>query len=316
MTSLAHKLEGIDLQRYFPWIALTIGVIAGTFAGPFIKLSQQGGLPSALVASGRMTLAAIILSPVVWRYYHDELQHLTRKDLVLAMFAGTLLQLHFQLFIFALESTSILIVTVLLNTGPLWVALIERIFLKERVNHYVWFGLIITISGGLFIALSAGFAGGDNDSTLMMGAILTALAAIAGAANLTVGRSVRRKVSLFPYVWIVFGFGGILGLVYGVFTGVPVFGHPSEGYFWLLMLTIIPQLLGHSGFNFALRYITATMTSLFGQLMTITAAVVAYIMFAEVPTMSDIIGSGIITVGVLIAIIYRSKGKSGRQVKS
>jgi len=309
MTAIAQKQEKrkSNSPALNPWIILVIGIAAATFAAPFIKLSQQGGIPSPVVASGRMLLAAIAITPLVWRYYRHEMAQINRKDILYAMLAGLCLQAHFQLFIVALETTSILVVTVLLNTGPLWVAMIERAFLKEHINKYVWIGLIVTIFGGMYIALNATNTVGASDVNPLFGATLSALAAVAGAATLTLGRNLRQKVSLFPYVWIVFGFGGLMGLVYAIITGTPILGHSAGGYFWLLMLTLIPQLIGHSCFNFALGYITATMTSLSGQMITVTATIAAFIMFAEVPTMTDIIGSAIIATGVVIAIIYRRK---------
>lgn len=307
MTASTGKPDKSNLQHMYPWIALFIGIGAGTFAAPFIKLSQQAGIPSPVIAFARMGLAAIILTPLVFRYYRTELSQLTRRDILMAMLGGLLLQIHFLLLIFALESSSILIVIVIINTGPLWVALLERFFLKEQINRYVWLGMFISILGSVYIALSASTVALQGQVSPLFGATLSLFAAMAGSAYITVGRSVRAKVSLFPYIWIVFGFGGIIGLVYALMTGVPISGHSSGGYFWLLMLTLIPQLIGHSGFNYALGYLRATIISLSAQLLTITASLVAFLLFSEVPTITDIIGSVVIALGVLIAIIYRNR---------
>ena len=172
--------------------------------------------------------------------------------------------------------------------------------------------MLITIIGSVYIAISANSSSGLNDANSMIGAILSTFAAMAGAAYITIGRSVRRKVSLFPYVWILFGIGGILGLLFTLATRTPILGHSATGYFWLIMLTLIPQLIGHSGYNFALRYFTATLTSLSSQLITITATIVAFFIFAEVPTVSDIIGSTVIGIGVIIAILNRNRTQPAR----
>ncbi|MEM9951046.1 MAG: DMT family transporter [Chloroflexota bacterium] len=315
MTSIAETKTKHNAPAINPWLILMVGIAAGTFAAPFIKLAQDGGLPSPVVASGRMLLAAIIITPYVWFAHRDELMRLDRRDLIFAMLAGVFLQTHFQLFILALETTSVLVVVVLLNTGPLWVAIIARILLKEQINRYVWIGLMVTIFGGMYIAFST-VSGADAEiANPLFGATLSIFGAIAGAATLVTSRSVRQKVSLFPYVWVVFGFGGLVGLVYTILTSTPITGHPADGYFWLLMLTLVPQLIGHSSFNFVLGYISATMTSLSSQMITITASIAAFFMFAEVPTIGDMIGSGIIILGVLIAIVYRNHGKSTGKVK-
>lgn len=316
MTSTAQASPDRVTPRFNPWLALAIGITVGTFAAPIIKLAQQGGLPSPVIASTRMFIAALVLTPFVLKQYRPELLALTRRDIMMSMFAGLMLQLHFQMMIFALEMTTTLIVLVVTNTSPLWVALLERMFLKERLNQTVWMGMFITIFGSIFIAVNS--IGGDSGASVnpLLGASSALLAAMAAAGNLTVGRSVRQKVSLFPYIWIVFGFGGILGLLFIGVAGIPLTGHPMQGYFWLFMLILIPQLIGHSAFNFALGYITATIISLSSQLLTITASFVAFLIFTEIPTLTDMIGSTIIGIGVLIAIMYRNQHKVKTDVLS
>jgi len=196
---------------------------------------------------------------------------------------------------------------VIVNTGPLWVALIERFFLKSHVSRGVWTGLLITIVGSVYIAIYAGNSSGDAVANPLMGAGLALLAAIAGAGYITLGRSVRQKISLFPYIWIVFGFGGLVGLVYVLATGTPILGYSGASYGWLLMLTFIAQLIGHSSFNYVLGYLTATITSISSQMLTLTGSVAAFFIFGEVPQQFEIVGSIIIICGVLVALLTRKR---------
>lgn len=290
-----------------PAFILAIALGAGTFAAIFIREAQNAGMPSPLIATGRMLLAGIILTPLVLTKYRPELKRLERRDLLMAMFAGFWLITHFLIMITALETTTIMIFTVILNTGPLWVGLLERTFLKAKLTRGVWLGLFITISGSVFIAMTASGSNESGSGNSLYGIILTLLAAIASAIYMTIGRSVRSKVSLVPYIWILFSIGGLIGLAFVIVTGTPIFGHSQESYFWLLLLVLIPQLIGHAGFNYALGYFPATIISLSGQVLTITAAVAAFFFFGEIPTSMQIFGSAIIAVGVVIAILARQR---------
>lgn len=290
-----------------PAFILAIALGAGTFAAIFIREAQNAGMPSPLIATGRMLLAGIILTPLVLTKYRPELKRLERRDLLMAMFAGFWLITHFLIMITALETTTIMIFTVILNTGPLWVGLLERTFLKAKLTRGVWLGLFITISGSVFIAMTASGSNESGSGNSLYGIILTLLAAIASAIYMTIGRSVRSKVSLVPYIWILFSIGGLIGLAFVIVTGTAIFGHSQESYFWLLLLVLIPQLIGHAGFNYALGYFPATIISLSGQVLTITAAVAAFFFFGEIPTSMQIIGSAIIAVGVVIAILARQR---------
>lgn len=309
MTSISQE-KNIRLN---PALVLAIGLAAGSFAAVFIRAAQNAGMPSHLIAAGRMLLAGIALTPVVLHKYRDELTRLDRRDLMMAMFAGFWLIAHFLIMITALETTSIMIFTVILNTGPLWVGLLERTFLKAKLTRGVWFGLFVTISGSIFIALTASGGNETAGGNSLYGIILTLFASIAGATYMTIGRSVRRKVSLLPYIWILFSIGGLIGLAFVFLTSTPITGHSAEGYFWLVMLVLIPQLIGHAGFNYALGYFPATIISLSGQILTVTAAVAAFFFFGEIPTFMQIVGSSIIALGVIVAILARNRSARQRQ---
>lgn len=294
---------------------LFIGILGATFAAPLIKMTQQAGMPSPLIAAGRLLLAATIYTPFILTRYRGELAKLSSRDLLMAIFAGMWIASHFLLLITALEFTSVLINQVIVNTGPIWAAILERVFLRGRLSRAVWIGMMISFVGGGVIAL-AGFNNTSQElANPMLGNSLALLGAMAGAAYLTIGRSVRMKVSLWPYVWIVFGAGGLFALLYVFATGTPITGHPPEAYFWLIMLTIAAQLVGHASFNFCVGYLPAAIVTLAGQVVTVTAGIVGYFLFDEVPTILELIGCAIILTGVLMAIQgRRQKRKSATQV--
>ena len=296
MTSIAQsKAKSIS-----PEWALIIAVSAATFAAPFIKLSIVAGVSAPMIAAARLLLAALILTPIVWTQHREELRNLSHRDVILGLSAGLWVAIHFILMITALEYTSVMLNQVLLNTGPIWTALAEMLVDKVRLSKTVWIGLLITFSGGVFIAMTSGDTSlGTNP---MLGNILAILGAMAGAIYMLYSRNVRGKISLVPYNWMAFSSGGFIAIAYALISGKSQVNHSNEAYLWLILLTIVPQLVGHTGFNYALRHIPATFVSLSAQVLTVTAAIAAFLIFKEVPTVTEIIGSIIIVIGVVIAI--------------
>jgi drug/metabolite transporter (DMT)-like permease len=298
-----------DSTAWNPIIVLIVALAAASFAAIFMKLAMQAGLPAPVVATGRLLLAALVMTPYVLHKHADELRNLSRRDILFAVIAGVLFIAHFLSITYALGNTSIMLLTVVLNTGPLWTALMEKTFLKERLNRIIWLGLLITIAGGVTIAVL------NNTSettapTSHWGIWLALFGSISGSAILTIGRSIRAKVSMPTYSWLVFGTGGIVGMLFIFATQTPVLGHPLEGYLWLVILTLIPQIVGHGGFNYVAAYFNATFISITGQSLTITAALAAFVMLHEVPGITEIIGSIIILSGVLLAIYGRNQLKN------
>jgi drug/metabolite transporter (DMT)-like permease len=297
-----------------------IALILGSFSAAFMRLAQDTGMPSLVIAAGRLALAFVILTPLILRNYWDQIQRLTRADWLIGIAAGVWLAIHFFTFISALEYTSIVVTQVIINTSPLWVGLLEMFFLKTTLPRIVWIGLIIALIGGGIIGAASLFEDDapdastpqtviettDHQSTRetdpIRGGVLALLGAFSTSIYMVIGRKARRKVSAMPYLWILSGSGALTGFAVLLVTQTSPVGYPAEGYFWLFMVTAFAQLGFHAGYNYALGYVSATIASISVQTLSVTAGIVAFIIFAELPTRIEVVGSIIILVGVVIAI--------------
>lgn len=283
------------------YAVIAAGVLAISMAAIFIRLAQGEGVPSPLIAAARLTLAALILTPPVLRRYRGELRKLSRPDLLLAGVSGLFLAVHFATWIMSLEHVSVLISGVLVTTSPLWVALLERVFLKTRLSQLVIAGLIVALIGGVVVGLPSGgtIEIGKNPP---LGALLATIGAIGVAVYYVIGRKLRRELSLLPYIWLVYGCAAALLLALVLLLGIPVTGYSAKGYLWLVALALVPQLIGHSSFNYALKFIPATFVSLITQLEPVLSGLAAWVVFREVPGALQVVGSAIILAGVTLAI--------------
>lgn len=298
MTSLspAPARAGVPLQVY---LALVAGLMAVSMGAIFARLAQDAGLPSLVIAAGRLTLSAILLTPFALGRHLPLLRSLGRRDLILAGSAGLFLALHFATWIASLEYTSVLISVVIVSTGPLWVALLEVIFLHARLNRLIVIGLGVAVAGGVVIA-AAGTAGAQGANPAL-GAALSLTGAVTFACYLVIGRNLRSKLPLLPYIWLVYGCAALVLVALVLLTGARVTGHPAEGYLWIGLMALFPQLIGHTSFNLALRYLPATYVGIAGQLEPIGSGIAALIAFGETPTLGQLGGSGLIVGGVLLA---------------
>ena len=132
---------------------------------------------------------------------------------------------------------------------------------------------------------------------------------MAVAVYWVIGRKLRVGLSLLPYIWLVYGCAALLLLLAVAVFRLPLIGYPSESYLWLLAMAVFPQLLGHSSFNFALRYFPATYVALATQTEPILSALFAFFLFTEVPLNAEIVGSVIVLAGVAIASVGQSRAR-------
>jgi drug/metabolite transporter (DMT)-like permease len=295
-----------------PLLAIPFGILAVSAASIFIRYAQAGGVSSIAIAAWRLSLATLILLPIVWLRYRSELKRLAGRELALALLSGLFLAIHFATWIKSLEYTSVASSVVLVSTTPLWVALLSPLTIKEPIRRLVLVGMALAMLGGIIIGLSdactiqgaglqcppwAEFIAGQA----FLGDLLALAGALTAAGYMLVGRRLREHMSLLPYISVVYGMAAIVLVLVLLASGAPAFGYAPRNYLWLLLLALVPQLLGHSTFNWALRYLSAAYVSvtLLGE--PIGSAILAYFLLGETPGALLITGGILILTGIYIA---------------
>jgi drug/metabolite transporter (DMT)-like permease len=247
--------------------------------------------------------------------HRDEVRSLTRRELGLALLAGLFLALHFAAWISSLEYTSVTSSVVIVTTAPLWVALVSPFALKESLKRNAALGLALALVGGVIVALSdaCNWQGGLVCPSLvdffkgqsLLGNFLALAGAWMSAGYILIGRRLRTKLSLMPYIFVVYGMAALVLIVLMVGAGQSPFGYSATTYLWLAALALIPQLLGHSTFNWALRYLPASFVSvtLLGE--PVGSTILAYFLLGETPTPFKLAGAALILAGIYAASLNR-----------
>jgi drug/metabolite transporter (DMT)-like permease len=297
--------------RVSPIVAIIFGILAVSTASIFIRFAQEE-VPSLVIAAWRLTVASLILVPIALSKYKTELLELNRKRLWLALLSGTFLALHFATWITSLEYTSVASSAVLVSTIPLWVALLSPFTIKEPIRLIVMIGLVFALLGVCIVgisdicsitngSLSCPNLGEFMQGRAFIGDMLALFGAFAGAGYLLIGRKLRANMSLVSYISLVYGMAAIVLIIIMFAAGLKPFGYPPQSYVWLILLAIIPQLFGHSTFNWALGYLSAAFVSITLLGEPIGSTILAYVILQEKPTMLKLIGGGLILLGIFIA---------------
>lgn len=294
-------------------LAILIAILAVSTASIFIRLAQKDA-PSLVIAAVRLTLASLILVPATFSSttHRAQLKNLTRADWILAILSGLFLSVHFASWITSLEYTTVVASVVLVSTGPLWVALLSPLFLQEFPSRWVWMGMSLALIGGIAVGLSDSCTLTGSSlacpplSDLMAGSafvgnFLALIGALTVAGYLIIGRRLRAKMDLVPYVFVVYSVAAIALIVYMLAAGQSPLGYPSLTYVWMLALALIPQLIGHSTYNWALRYMPASMVSVTTLGEPIGSAILALVILGEIPALLTLIGGALILVGIYLS---------------
>ena len=314
------------MNRFFsPTIGLIFGILAASSASIFIRFAQQEA-PSLVIAAYRLTIATIIIAPMALSRQGEELKSLTRTQVGWMVLSGVFLGFHFATWITSLQYTSVPSSAVLVTTSPLWVALLSPIFLKEKPSRMVGIGMgialvgSIVVSGGDACQLSSVGINCQNaaqalEGKSMLGNGLAFAGAWFAAFYLLIGRKVRSGLSLLTYTFVVYGAAAITLLLLVAITGESMLGYSPTTFSFFLALAVIPQLLGHTSFNWALKFIPAALVSIVLLGEPISSSILAFFILKEPPTILEVVGGVFILGGIYLASRPDSKREMVQVVK-
>ena len=287
---------------FSPRIALLVAVVTVSTSAIFIRLAE---VPPLVAAVYRCTLATLVLGAIGWRECRRELPRLSMRERMLAVGTGLVLALHFVTWISSLSYTTVASSLVLVTTTPLWVALMSPFVAQGRVRGATWVGIAVSVLGCFVIGVADVQSSGE-DFDLTGSALWGDLLALAGAwlcgIYMLAGRRLRESLSLLPYVTACYGSAAVFLFVLALASGAPLMGHAWETIGWLALVALVPQIIGHSSYNYALKYASAALVAVVSLGESVGATLMAWAFLDEVPSSLALAGGAVVIAGVLLAL--------------
>lgn len=291
--------EGSGVLRAAPVLAVAaLGISSGAV---LVRLAES---PAAVTAFWRLAISAGLLAPLAllngeWK----EWKTLGARDVLLLAASGICLAIHFLAWFRSLDFTSVASSTVLVSAHPLFVGVLSARMLGERPSPNEWAGISLAVAGAFVVGWGDFRAGSDP----LRGDLLAASAAGFAALYFIVGRHLRGRLGLLAYVVPVYGVAAAACLVYSASLDLPIVGWPASTWGALIGLAVGPTLIGHTGFNWALRHVRAYVVAVVQLFEPLGATLLALLILgrAELPGWSTLAGGGAILAGVWISIRAR-----------
>lgn len=293
-------MEKPAIHPYFPII---IGVFSVALSAIFVKMTSAD---SGVTAFYRMLFSIIIMSPVFFMKYTHELKKLSKRDWIFTSIAGIFLAFHFILWFESLNYTSVASSTVLVTLQPLFAFAGTYFFFKERLSAKT------LLSGGIAIAGSVIIGYGDFkvSGSALYGDVLALIACALITAYLLFGQDVRKRLSLMTYTFVVYSVSSITLFFYIIVKGESFGPYPASEWMWFLLLAIIPNLFGHTLFNWAVKWVSTNVISIAILFEPVGAAILAYFILGELLNSSQIIGGVVVLTGIILFVADYRKIKS------
>lgn len=288
-----------------PVLVLAASLIGISFAAPLIRLSAADPL---VIATWRLGFSLVLVGVALllgggWR----EWRTLRAADYALALGAGVLLAVHFWSWNASLRYTSVAASVALVNLQPVLIAAASAFWLREPPSWRQWLGVSIAVVGALIVGLAdvpggvsalgpALLGTGGDGSRALFGDLLALLGGVTAAGYYLIGRRIRQRLGLWPYVALVYGAAFLTCLALTPLAGQSLGPQPPRELLIFAGLAIGPMLLGHTGMNWALGHLPAFVVNL----TTLGEPVGATLLAALLPGIAEVPGLGTLGGGVLI----------------
>ncbi|MFX1511826.1 MAG: DMT family transporter [Promethearchaeota archaeon] len=290
------------MLSYKVFLSLIIATIAASFASILVRLSSADAL---IIVFYRLTFATILMTiGAEITNNHAQLKKIPaipKQDQWQIVLSGFFLAIHFATWTMAVQNTSVASAVVLGGSAQIFVLLLSIFLLGERSSRQQILGILISVLGGIIIAL------GDMEvegAESLVGDVLAIIGAVSIAIYLVIGRNCRQNYDLFTYVTPVYGICAIFLFIYALLAQQALIGLNWEEYVLFFLLALGPSCLGHTLFNYALKEASAPLVAVVLLGEPIGASLLAIVILNEFPHLFTVVGGIGVLLGITICVVY------------
>lgn len=258
---------------------------------------RVAGAPALAIAFWRCALGVLILLPPALvrggRFPRG-------RTLYVGIASGVALGAHFGFWISSLDYTSVAASVVLVSNTPVFVAILAYLLFGEKTTPVSFAGILVALGGTVVISQD-----GSAGSAALFGNSLAILGALTFTVYVLVGRSQRSAadpVGVLPYSIVLYSAAALALLPVALLSGDRLWGYSGETWFWLAAITVGPQILGHTVFNWALRYVEASVISGTVLAEPVIASLLAWLVLSERPGIVTVIGGAVVLAGIFLLL--------------
>ncbi|RDD62872.1 DMT family transporter [Ferruginivarius sediminum] len=293
----ANGLAAGDTPPVTPYAGVAVAVAAISSSAILVRLASS---PAAVTATYRLLFTVALMAPFILLFHRRELRQVQARDWLFCFVSGLFLAFHFVSWFESLDLTTVASSTVLATLQPLFAFAGAFLVFGERLALRAIGGGLLAIAGSMVIGWGDLQISGDA----FLGDALALLAALLAVGYFMFGQSVRQRLSLMVYTFIVYGMATAVLLIYDVANGYALTAYPTTDWFYFLLMAIGPTLLGHSMLNWSVKWLGVSVISMAVLLEPIGASVLAYIILDEAPHLTQYIGGAIILLGIFVFLYY------------
>ncbi len=278
-----------------------VGLLAGlvtvvAWGSAFVGIRAAGAsLSPGSIALGRLLVSAAILVPIALTR-REPLP--ARRDLIhIAAYGVLWLAVYSTMLNSAERSVDAGTAAILINTGPILIAILAGAFLREGLPRGLFLGCAVAFIGASLIA----FGGTTSRSGSVSGMVLCVIAAFAYAVAVVVQKPALSRVTSSQVTWLGVVFATIACLPFAPALFSEASRADASAIGWTIYLGAVPTALGFATWSFALKRASAGRTASLNYLIPVVAIALSWAILRETPPLLALVGGSLCVVGVYLA---------------
>lgn len=268
-------------------ICVNIAVLLFGLAGLFAKWIH---LPAICITFGRVLFSSISLG--LYILIKRQSIRIARKDVILLLFAGVILALHWWAFLRSIQLSTVAIGTITFSAFPLFVTFLEPLIFHKKLEWRNVAAAIMILLGVLITIPEFSL-----DDHMFLGFLSGLISALSYAVLTIINKNMAEKISSTLTAFYEQATAAVVLLPFVLKINV----QPSASDLaMLLFLGVITTALAHTLFITGLESLPAQLAGICSSLETVYGIIFALLLLGEIPTIREIIGA-VIIIGTVIA---------------
>ena len=283
---------------------LLFGILMGSSAVIMIKASTEQPF---LVASYRLLIAALVLSPFYFRDLKNFEGTYGWKHIGWSAVPALALAIHFMSWVVGTRMTQVANASLIVNLTPVVMPFLVWGFFREKINRQEVLGTAFTLAG-LFVLGSANF---QVSKTGFWGDLICFGSMLFYALYMALAARNRSRLTLWLYMVPLYLIAGVICLLCALPFVNPIKSYSTLNILMIVGLGLIPTVFSHTILNYSMRFIRGQVVSVTNLTQPIFAGLLGFIFFSELPRPTYYAAAALIFTGVVIVLFtgYRKRAK-------
>jgi drug/metabolite transporter (DMT)-like permease len=272
--------------------AITVVFWSSAFVG--IRAAGEDVSPGPL-SLGRLLVASIVLG-LIAAARRERLP--PRADLPRLVFCGLLWFGAYNVVLNAAEQrVDAGTAAMLVNVGPVLIAVLAGLLLKEGFPSTLLAGCAVAFAGAIVIGLATSSHGVDAG----WGAALCLAAAAAYAGGVVAQKPLLERTSALQITFLACAIGAIACLPYAPALAGEIGRAKTSSLVWIVYLGVFPTALGFTTWAYALKRTTAGRMGATTYLVPPLTVVMGWLLLSETPPVLALLGGALCLAGVAVS---------------